>query len=55
MGRLPLSLAIGLWVVGATWAVALVGYFLDFSSDIIWLVLLFGTGMALVEWRARQR
>jgi hypothetical protein len=54
MAGLPLSLVIALWLVGAVWLVALATYFLDASSDIVWLVLFLGTGTALFEWRARK-
>jgi len=52
MAGLPLSLVIGIWFVGAMWAVGLVAYFLEMSSDMLWFVLILGSGIAGAEWRA---
>jgi hypothetical protein len=54
MAGLPLSLVIAIWLVGAMWIVGLTAYILGFSSDLVWFVLVLGTGAALVEWRARR-
>lgn len=54
MAGLPTSLTIAIWLVAASWLVALVAYLFDFSSNIVWLALLAGTGTAIVEWRAHR-
>jgi len=55
MFGLPLSLAISLWLVCAVWVITLVTYIFDFPSEIVWLVLMIGTGTALFDWAARRR
>ncbi len=52
MARLPTSLMIAIWLVGAMWIVGLASSYLGFSSDVVWFVLFLGTGIALAEWRA---
>jgi hypothetical protein len=51
---LPVSLTIGIWLVGAMWIVGLSAHYFGFSSDLVWFVLFLGTGVALLEWRAAQ-
>jgi hypothetical protein len=51
---LPVSLMIGIWLVGAMWIVGLSAYYFGFSSDLVWFVLFLGTGVAFLEWRAAQ-
>ena len=36
MARLPLSLVIAIWLVGAMWIVGLIAHFFGFSSDLVW-------------------
>jgi len=54
MARLPTSLMIAIWLVGAMWIVGLASSYLGFSSDVVWFVLFLGTGIALAEWRAAR-
>ena len=54
MAGLPIPLIIAIWLVGAMWIVGLAGYYLGYSSDLVWFVLFLGTGTGLVEWRASQ-
>ena len=49
MGRLPASLAITLWLVGAIWAVGLVAYAFDFPREVVWVSLGLGILAAVVE------
>jgi hypothetical protein len=54
MAGLPIPLAIAIWLVAAMWIVGLTAYYFGFSSDLVWFVLLLGSGAALAEWRASQ-
>ena len=51
MAGLPLPLMIAIWLTGAMWVVGLAAYYFGFSSDLVWFVLLPGTGAGLLEWR----
>jgi hypothetical protein len=52
--RLPISLAIALWLVCAMWAVAIVTYIFDFPSEIVWLCLTLGIVIGVLKLVARQ-
>ncbi len=54
MVGIPVALAIALWLVLSVWAVALVTYIFDLSSDIVWLTLMMGTAAGYVEWTLRR-
>jgi hypothetical protein len=55
MDKLPNSLAIALWVAGACWLVAVIGYFCGASSELIFAVIALGILTGLAEWYMRQR
>lgn len=55
MTRLPSSLSIALWVVGATWAVAIIAHVFDAPHEIIYAALAFGVIAGIVEWLAIKR
>jgi hypothetical protein len=54
MARLPDSLAISLWIVGACWLLALLALLFGLDAEVIWAALLFGVVAGLVEWQARR-
>jgi hypothetical protein len=54
MVGIPVALAIALWLVLSVWAVALVTYIFDLSSDIVWLTLMMGIAAGYVEWTLRR-
>jgi hypothetical protein len=54
MVGIPVALAIALWLVLSVWAVALVTYIFDLSSDIVWLTLMMGVAAGYVEWTLRR-
>jgi hypothetical protein len=54
MTRLPESLSIALWIVGATWFLAVVALAFDLDKDIVWAALLFGSVTGLFEWFTRR-
>jgi hypothetical protein len=55
MSKLPNSLAIGLWVVGTCWVLAVLGYLFGASSE--WMVPLIGFGAltGVAEWYLRKQ
>jgi hypothetical protein len=55
MTKLPNSLAIALWVVGTCWALAVLGYLLGASSELIIPLVAFGVLTGLAEWYLRKR
>jgi hypothetical protein len=55
MTGLPVSLIIGIWLVAAMWIVGLTAYCFNFPSELVWFMLFMGTGVALIEWRARTQ
>ena len=55
MARLPDSLAITLWTVGACWLLALLALLFGFDAEVIWAALLFGVVAGLFEGLARRR
>jgi hypothetical protein len=55
MTGLPSSLSIALWVVGATWAVAIVAHVFDAPHEIIYAALAFGVVAGAAEWLAIRR
>jgi len=54
MEKLPDSLAIGLWITGSCWALALVAYLFGASTE--WLLPLFMLGLltGVAEWYLRR-
>jgi hypothetical protein len=55
MDRLPNSLAIALWTVGACWTLAIIGYAIGASSELIFSLVAFGILTGLAEWYLRRR
>ena len=55
MARLPDSLAIGLWIVGSCWLLALLALLVGLDAEVIRAALLFGVVAGLVEGLARRR
>jgi hypothetical protein len=55
MARLPDSLAIGLWITGSTWALAIFAYLIGASTE--WILPLFAFGLltGIAEWVMRQK
>jgi pheromone shutdown protein TraB len=54
MERLPDSLAIALWVVGACWTVAIVAYVFGVFEELILPLVALGIVTGLAEWYLRQ-
>jgi hypothetical protein len=50
MARLPTSLSIALWLVGSTWAVAILAHVFDAPHEIVYAALTFGLLVGIVEW-----
>jgi hypothetical protein len=55
MARLPDSLAIGLWITGSMWAMAILAYLLDASMEWILPMFVFGVLTGIAEWAMRQK
>lgn len=55
MARLTDSLAIALWIVGSTWAVALLALWFEVAGEIIWVAILVGLVAGVYEWLTLQR
>jgi hypothetical protein len=55
MERLPSSLAIAVWTVGASWAVALLIYFFDGPREFIVPLVVLGVLTGIAEWYMRRR
>jgi hypothetical protein len=55
VARLPNSLAIALWIVGACWLLALLALLFGLDAEVIWAALPFGVVAGFVEWLARRR
>jgi hypothetical protein len=55
MTRLPDSLAIGFWITGSMWALAILAYLLGGSTE--WILPLFVLGVltGIAEWIMRQK
>jgi hypothetical protein len=55
MERLPDSLAIGFWITGSTWVLAILAYL--FGGSMEWILPLFVLGVltGIAEWLMRQR
>jgi hypothetical protein len=54
MQRLPNSLAIALWVVGACWTVAIFFYLFGGPEELILPVVALGIFTGLAEWYLRR-
>jgi hypothetical protein len=52
MARLPTSLSIAIWLVGSTWAVAILAHVFDAPHEIVYAALAFGLLAAIIEWLA---
>ena len=50
MARLPTSLSIALWLVGSTWAVAILAHVFDAPHEIVYAALAFGLMAGVIEW-----
>lgn len=54
MDRLPNSLAIALWIVGACWIVAIIGYIFGAPSELIFPLVAVGILTGLAELYLRR-
>jgi predicted metal-binding membrane protein len=54
MEKIPHSLAIGIWIVGSCWAVALVSYISGASTEFLFPLFLFGLISGVAEWVLRR-
>jgi hypothetical protein len=52
---LPPSLSIALWLVGSTWAVAIVAHIGDAPREIVYASFLFGIVAGIAEWLVYKR
>ena len=55
MERLPNSLAIALWTVGASWAVAFLIYVFDGPRELTMPLVALGVLTGIAEWYMRRR
>ena len=55
MNALPPSLAIALWLVAATWTVALIAHLFDVPRKIVFITFGLGTLAGDVEWLLIRR
>jgi hypothetical protein len=53
MARLPTSLSIAIWLVGSTWAVAILARVFDAPHEIVYAALAFGLVTGMIEWILR--
>lgn len=52
MAKLPSSLSIAIWLIGSTWAVAILAHVFDAPREIIYAALAFGLLAGIIEWLA---
>ena len=50
MARLPDSLAIGLWITGSCWVLAILAYLFGGSTEWIFPLFMFGVFTGIAEW-----
>jgi hypothetical protein len=50
MAKLPTSLSIAIWLVGSTWAVAILAHVFDAPHEIVYAALAFGLVAGMIEW-----
>ena len=50
MARLPTSLSIAIWLVGSTWAVAILVHIFDAPHEIVYAAPAFGLVAGMIEW-----
>jgi hypothetical protein len=50
MARLPSSLSIAIWLIGSTWAVAILAHVFDAPHEVTYAALAFGLLAGLIEW-----
>ena len=55
MAELPTSLSIAIWLVGSIWLVAIIGYLVGASREIVYAAFVVGIFAGLVEWVAFTR
>jgi hypothetical protein len=55
MRKLPDSLAIGLWITGSSWMLAILAYLLGGSTEWILPLFVLGALTGIAEWVMRQR
>jgi hypothetical protein len=55
MDRYPESLSIALWIVGSSWALALVAYVFGASREWLLPLFMFGLLTGLAEWVLRRK
>jgi hypothetical protein len=55
MTRLPDSLAIGLWITGSTWVLAILAYLLGGSTEWIFPLFVLGVCTGIAEWVMRRK
>jgi hypothetical protein len=54
MNRLPNSLTIALWTIGACWIVAIISYVFGASAEWLFALVALGILTGLAEWYLRQ-
>lgn len=54
MGKLPDSISIAFWVVGACWLLAIIGYAFGVSREWIFSLVAIGALTGLAEWYQRR-
>lgn len=54
MARLPSSLMIALWIVGSTWALAIVAWAYGYDMEYVWAAFAFGIVAGVMEWMHRR-
>lgn len=54
MTNLPNSISISLWVVGASWALALLAYIFGGDADLIFPLFMLGVLTGIAEWCLRR-
>jgi hypothetical protein len=52
MASLPTSLSIAIWLIGSTWAVAILVHFLDGPHEFVYAALALGLVAGMIEWLA---
>jgi pheromone shutdown protein TraB len=55
MTRLPDSLSIALWIVGACWAVAVIAYLTDSEMASVAPLMAIGAITGMTEWLVRRQ
>jgi hypothetical protein len=54
MAGLPTSLAIGLWLTGACWLIAIIAYVLEIETTVVAPLMVLGVATGTAEWLLRR-